>query len=49
MRELGHEKKMKELFDKLKLRDFIDLHGLTSPELTLEFLSTLKIEKDRPL
>ena len=49
MRELGYENEIKELLDKMKSKEFVKIHEETSVDLTLEFLSTLKVEKDHSL
>ena len=40
---------MKSLLNAMNLRDFIDLHDLTSPPITLEFLSILQIDSNHSL
>ena len=47
--ELGYEQEMKSLFNAMNLRDFVDLHDLTSPPITLEFLSTLQVDSNHSL
>ena len=49
MKILGYEDKMVDLLEKMKLRGFVELHDITSPSLTLEFMSTLKLNKDNSL
>ena len=37
---------MEELLDKMKLREFFEVYKVTYSILTLEFLLTLRVEKD---
>ena len=49
VRELGYEEEMKSLLNAMNLRDFVNLHDLTSPPITLEFLSTLQVDSNHSL
>ena len=45
VRDLGYEDKMKVLLYKMKLKEFVELHEVTSSILTLEFLSNLRVKR----
>ena len=49
MRELGYEEEMKSLLNAMNLRDFVNLHDLTSPPITVDFLSTIQIDSNHSL